>query len=212
MAKATGFRSARAAANTPTKAVTVKYSRAYLQKIMDETIGFSPAAKVQLTEADPVNDRAVLLSMCGQTQQRGDIALIRISPGLLSSPNMYRGGFGSTSWAIVKEMWYRSPQPGDQYCTGGATTGELCGWVTQQVGVNYTYADGEGARNIVIGTKTAPCLGSGDSGGPVYTVRSDGGIAAKGIISGGGVASQCRNEYTDIYQALYGFVGWLATG
>jgi hypothetical protein len=43
-------------------------------------------------------------------------------------------------------------------------------------------------------------------------VRSDGGIAAKGIISGGGVAAQCRNEYTDIYQALNGFVGWLATG
>jgi hypothetical protein len=322
-AKATGFRSARATA-APTRVVTVKHSRAYLQKIMDDTIGLTASAKVQLTQADPANDRAILwldaaptdsylralasrydpsaiavyvlqhpytdsplfgrngdsspfwggariytsanmactdafswtdgssnyysltaghcaaeggsvstpseamglinaceaswtygvgtVSMCGQTEQRGDIALIRITPGLLSSANMYRGGFGSTSWATVKEMWNRSPQPGDQYCTGGATTGELCGWVTQQVGVNYAYTNGEVARNIDIGTRTAPCLDSGDSGGPVYTVRSDGGIAAKGIISGGGVASQCRNEYTDIYQALYGFVGWLATG
>ncbi len=145
------------------------------------------------------------VSMCGQTALRGDIALIRISPGFFSSANMYRGGFGSTSWDPVKEMWNRSPQPGDQYCTGGATSGELCGWVTQQVGVNVTYSNGETARNIVYGTKGGTCLGSGDSGGPVYTVRSDSGIAAKGIISGGGGGSSCTNEYTDIYQALYGF-------
>src|SRR6202011_2763178 len=66
----------------------------------------------------------------GQNYYAGDIALIRLNSGRYSTGSMYRGGAGSSSSgaARVAEMWSRSPQSGDQYCTGGAYGGEICGW------------------------------------------------------------------------------------
>jgi hypothetical protein len=44
----------------------------------------------------------------------------------------------------------------------------------------------------------------------VYTVRPDGGIAAKGINSGGGfIGNHCWNYFTDIWLAWYGLPGTL---
>ena len=60
----------------------------------------------------------------------------------------------------------------------------MCRWQTTRAGVNVAYPNGEVGRNVDYGIKGGSCLGSGDSGGPIYTVRPDGGIAAKGILSG----------------------------
>ncbi|MDR1806826.1 MAG: S1 family peptidase [Propionibacteriaceae bacterium] len=109
-------------------------------------------------------------------------------------------------------MWYRSPSSGDQFCTGGARSGELCGWTVDQSNVNVTYDDGTVVQKITIGTKGTSGGGviAGDSGGPVYTVRSDGKVAAKGIISGSGSSWGAYKVYfTDIWDAYYGLPGYL---
>lgn len=143
----------------------------------------------------------------GQSTYRGDLALVTIEAGKNSSPYIYRE---STGYGLVKEMWYRSPVIGDQYCTGGYKSGELCGWYVTQAFVDYTYTDGTTARNITAGGKTGSCLIGGDSGGPTYTVRSDLGIAAKGIISG--IGGNCFNAFTDIWHAWYALPGTLKLG
>ncbi|MET3207025.1 hypothetical protein ABIB17_003961 [Arthrobacter sp. UYEF6] len=112
----------------------------------------------------------------GASDYSGDLSLIRLNGGLQSGTNIYVGGPGSGNALTVREMWSRSPQVGDQYCTGGAYSGELCGWVTQAARGNFTYSGGTVARNVSWGTKGGSCTAAGDSGGPVYTVRSDGGI------------------------------------
>jgi hypothetical protein len=113
---------------------------------------------------------------------------------------------------------------GDQYCTGGSTKGEVCGWSQNWGAAGNWYYDGTGetARRVWHGTKHGHCTAPGDSGGPVYTVRGDGGIAAKGIISGssgfggsdwytGSLESPCENVFTDIWDAYYGLPGYLQT-
>jgi hypothetical protein len=69
-------------------------------------------------------------------------------------------------------------------------------------------------------SKQGWCARHGDSGGPVYTVYSDGAVAAKGIISSGngggtdsygGLFDKCTMQYTDIYDAYYALPGSLKT-
>jgi hypothetical protein len=60
-------------------------------------------------------------------------------------------------------------------------------------------------------------MGLGDSGGSVFSVRSDGNITARGIISGGGTGSVVGVDVmssvysTDIWQVYYGLPGYLRT-
>ena len=161
--------------------------------------------------------------MTGQSTYRGDIALIRIDSGKSSAGVMYRGGPGSSQTALVKEMWSRSPQNGDYYCTGGASSGEQCNWAVESVGGNYYYHYPSGvteiARHVTVGRHYGYCIIPGDSGGPVYTVRSDGNVAAKGIVSGAYDGRSfadlflgdppCENVFTDIWDAYWGFPGVL---
>ena len=153
--------------------------------------------------------------LAGQNVYRGDLALISMSSGASSTYRMYTGGTSSNSSALVKEMWSRSPVAGDQFCTGGAYGGEVCGWKVDQVNVTVKYSTGETLRNGTRGSRSRIGGGvvQGDSGGPVYTVRTDGGIAAKGIISGAGsdVLSNLM-WFTDIWQAYWGLPGYLYTG
>lgn len=118
-------------------------------------------------------------------------------------------------------MWSRSPALGDQYCVGGKVTGELCGWKVNKVRYNQRYGNSKSkqwVRNINRGKKKGICTAKGDSGGPVYTVRGDGGIAAKGVHSGlggggsdnyGGTLDPCYEYFTDIWEAYRGLPGVL---
>jgi len=166
--------------------------------------------------------------LTGQSTYRGDISLITMSSGHASSGYIYRGDSASSSYAAVGEMWSRSPVSGDQFCTGGSQSGEICDWTVSNVGINHTYSDGQVLRNgVETSYKQGWCVRPGDSGGPVYTVRSDGKVAAKGIINGakgiingaggggsdyyGGLLDQCIMWFTDIYQPYYAFPGTLRT-
>jgi hypothetical protein len=156
----------------------------------------------------------------GQSVYRGDLALITLSSAGASNGRMYTGGPSSSTYATVKEMWSRSPANGDQFCTGGVVSGEVCGWTVSKF-VDHVYSNNEVLRHGVESkTKQGQCLIGGDSGGPVYTVRSDGAISAKGIVSGisgggadywGGLLDPCTMWFTDIYDAYYAFPGVLAT-
>jgi streptogrisin C len=124
--------------------------------------------------------------MTGETTNRGDLAMIRISSGQSSSSRIYRGGPGSTTAANVSGKWSRSPSQGDEYCTGGRVAGEVCGWKVKWAAAGNHFYNGsnETARRVWRGEKRGDCIQGGDSGGPVYTVNSSGAVAAKGIISG----------------------------
>jgi len=151
---------------------------------------------------------------------RGDIALVQVQSPKQVAGRIYRGGYNSSSSGPVKGMWSRQAATGDQYCSGGRVTGEQCGWSVTRVRFDIRYSTGEWARNINEGKKQAQCTKGGDSGGPVYTVRSDGGIVAKGIHTAGagggsdqwgGYLDPCYEYFTDIWQAYYGFPGVLRT-
>jgi hypothetical protein len=113
-------------------------------------------------------------------------------------------------------MWNRSPDVGDQYCTGGKATGEICGWQVIDDDVDVV-SSGVYMRHVVEGKlyDTNPSGGtqSGDSGGAVYTYRSDGTIAAKGVHSSHGyVFPGTHYQYfTDIWYAYQEFPGVLRT-
>jgi len=155
----------------------------------------------------------------GSTTYRGDLALVTMTASVQVPPRTFTGNSSSNTSVLVGEMWSRTPAVGDQYCTGGAVSGELCGWTITTVGTDYTVQNGYygnvytvTSRHVTAGTKAGSCAQNGDSGGPVYTVRPDGEIAAKGVINSGGTSgSTCTSLFTDIYDAYYGLPGTLAT-
>ncbi|HEX8347888.1 MAG TPA: hypothetical protein VF657_24615, partial [Actinoplanes sp.] len=101
--------------------------------------------------------------LTGQTTYRGDLALVQMATGRASGTRIFRGGVGSSTSAAIDSMWSRSPANGDQYCTGGRTTGEQCGWVVISVRINYTNSNGEVLRNVTQGRKQGQCTMGGDS-------------------------------------------------
>ncbi|WP_433830210.1 hypothetical protein ACQP2E_10255 [Actinoplanes sp. CA-015351] len=154
----------------------------------------------------------------GQSVYRGDMAVVPATSG--TAARIYRGNASSTTSAPVKSMWHRRSQAGDKFCTGGSFSGEICGWTVKSAGGNVK-SSGYWTRGIVMSkNKTGWCTRGGDSGGPVYTVNSDGSVAAKGINDGGGgggkdyyagALDQCHSFFTDIWDAYYGFPGRLKT-
>lgn len=131
----------------------------------------------------------------------GDLAVVTIDSGKSSSPWMYIGTSSSNTAAPVKEMWSSDPAYGDQFCTGGAQSGELCGWQVTSA-LTDVNRGGPIARNVTIGYKgSGTCMKSGDSGSPAYTVRPDNGIAAKGINGGAtnvGGTGNCQVDFTNL--------------
>ncbi|MCT9934034.1 S1 family peptidase [Planotetraspora sp. A-T 1434] len=156
----------------------------------------------------------------GQSSYHGDASLIKLGSGKTSTARIYVGSSTSASSRAVGAMWSRRADYGDQYCTGGSTAGELCGWKVSAIRINHKYSDGTVLKNGVRGYKHGQCTLGGDSGGPVYTVTSAGKVVAKGIHNGaagggsdhwGGAFDPCIEYFTDIWDAYLGFPGTLAT-
>ncbi|GGP14387.1 S1 family peptidase [Nonomuraea glycinis] len=63
----------------------------------------------------------------------------------------------------------------------------------------------ETVRWVQVGKKRGKCVIDGDSGGPVYTFRSDGSVVAKGVTSGSNadlktpVKDTCVHTFTDFH-------------
>lgn len=106
----------------------------------------------------------------GQSVYRGDVGLINVtsSSGYTTTPLIYTGPNGSSTTAVVKEMWYRSPAWDDNFCTGGYNSGEGCNWrVDNSAPIDHQYSNGEWIRRAWQGYKIGQCILGGDSGGPV---------------------------------------------
>lgn len=76
---------------------------------------------------------------------------------------------------------------GDYVCTDGAMSGEHCG-NTKITAVNVPVIDDEGITytlHQIYNSDGKFIMAEGDSGGPVYALRSDGRVSARGILSRG---------------------------
>jgi hypothetical protein len=144
----------------------------------------------------------------GESTYRGDLALSTAGSAL---GRIYSQGLNSTVYRLVAEMWFGAPTVGDQFCTGGSYSFELCGYAIQSVNdirTNYSTLDGT-LRNVTRGTKVGgTCPQNGDSGGPVYTVRWDSQVAAKGIMNAT-PPSGCGIDFTDMDLAYWHYPGVL---
>lgn len=137
---------------------------------------------------------------------RGDIGLVQMYTGRASSGRIYRYGPTSGVSSPVRLTWGRWSRPGDNFCTGGVTTGEICNWTVDAAGVWMWYIfDGitVWAKNVVEGYRSSGCMQDGDSGGSVFTLYQDG-VAAKGIMSGRADLGPlgCYIYFTDIQNAV----------
>lgn len=148
-----------------------------------------------------------------KTVYRGDVALIRNSPQS-SEGKIYTGGTTSSTSRYVAGMADYSPQPDDVVCTGGAATGEHCGFTIWDTNMDVRYIlDGWDvwARNVVEadGWWGGPCVDHGDSGGPVYRVLQSGKVDAVGVISGFSNVplAICHVYFTDIWVTYSGIPG-----
>lgn len=149
----------------------------------------------------------------GSTMYRGDVALIKLAPNRSVSPHIWRGDENGSTTSVVKLVWQRWSEPGDHYYVGGRTTGDTGTYEVERLIEWHIYSDNEGVlRGAVEGGKSGDCHDGGDSGGPVFTLY-DGGVAAKGIHSGGGeFFGDCIEFFTDIQHPIQQLPGgvWAA--
>lgn len=150
----------------------------------------------------------------GEGVYRGDLALSTATSAL---GRIYSQGLDSTVVRLVAEMWFGAPTPGDQFCTGGSYSFEVCGWWVpnpNDVRNNWNTNEGTLLRATRGYKPNGQCILGGDSGGPVYTIRWDSQVAAKGIISsmfqGPPWDPFCEVYFTDMDLAYWYFPGVLA--
>ncbi|MEW1721446.1 DNRLRE domain-containing protein [Streptomyces sp. NPDC093109] len=160
---------------------------------------------------DNWNNSTGSVKLSGQKYWSGDLSLMEVYSNKYSvSAKIFKGGTSSKSTRRVDGRWTTRSKKGQKLCTGGARSGEVCGWKVTETKANVKY-DKTVAKNVTVATKTSgKCVISGDSGGPVYTVKKNGRAQAKGIISGAGCVNllgykdcdgwfdKCRVIFTDI--------------
>ncbi|MEU5790685.1 S1 family peptidase [Micromonospora purpureochromogenes] len=109
-----------------------------------------------------------------------DTLMIRVAAG----GRIYTGPYNAaTSIGVGGAV---SDYVGNYVCTGGASSGEHCSIrvsvVNQFINVGYVIGPVTQANHVTAGACAAA---PGDSGGPVYSYRSDGRVDARGTISAG---------------------------
>ncbi|MFF5075688.1 S1 family peptidase [Actinoplanes sp. NPDC000266] len=140
----------------------------------------------------------------GSAYYRGDIGLIEVKPAYSVQPYVWRS---NTSYTTVRSKWSRWAALGDEYCAAGFASGEICGYSVLLTGINFDYWNMGEIRNAVQGQRWGNCNSAGDSGGPVYTIRSDGTAVPKGVHSGSTINGPCIEFFTDIWHAYNAFPG-----
>jgi hypothetical protein len=164
------------------------------------------------------------VALPGQTTLLGDLSLIKMGYDLDGDGDKENSGYyinrgaGINSGVNANEPaiinGYATMGVGQSYCSGGSRTGELCGWVVQDTSMDWTYSDGTVVRNASWARKTSgACQNPGDSGGPVYSVNSNGTVKVRGVLSGGSIggsgssSSPCNLVYSDLLLAIYAWGG-----
>ncbi|MFF0850905.1 hypothetical protein ACFYVM_07585 [Streptomyces sp. NPDC003280] len=128
------------------------------------------------------------MKLSGQNYYSGDLTLIKVRENSYNvSARIYQ--HDSVMRRVDNRFTTRSSK-GQKFCTGGARSSEVCGWKVTETSKRFKYSNGDVVHNMTVGQKNSgSCVISGDSGGPVYTVKSNGHVNAKGIISGAGCDS-----------------------
>ncbi|TWP49104.1 hypothetical protein FKR81_25895 [Lentzea tibetensis] len=161
--------------------------------------------------ADNWNNTTGSVKWHGQSYYSGDVSTIKMAAGKASSHRVYRGGRNSGQSRAVTDKWRSRSGSGDRYCVSGQVTGEMCGWKVISTNVTVRYGSGAVLRNATEGHRDGNCTRGGDSGAPIYTVRGDGGVAAKGVLSGGSynTSGSCWDYFTDTSLAEKALAGVL---
>jgi hypothetical protein len=137
----------------------------------------------------------------GEGYYSGDLSTIKLTE--TSAGRVYKGSStSSSSRAVTSRLTFRS-LVGDTYCVSGQVTGEMCGYKVINNYINVRYSDGTVLRNAAEGYRYGTCTRGGDSGAPIYNIKSDGTVRARGILSGGStnLSGNCYDYFTDIYLA-----------
>jgi len=160
--------------------------------------------------ADNWNNSTGSVKWNGQSYYSGDVSTIKMSSGKASSYRVYRGGPNSSDSRAVTDKWRNRSGNGDRYCVSGQKTGEMCGWKVISTHVTVRFGS-RVLRNATEGHRNGTCTRGGDSGAPIYTIRSDGGAAAKGVLSGGSTntSGSCWDYFTDTSLAEKALAGVL---
>lgn len=176
---------------------------------LNETISNATGTMGKVT-ADNWNNSKGSVKWNGQSYYSGDASTIKMAAGKASSTLVYKGGPNSNSYRVVTDKWGPSGN-GDRYCVSGKVTGEMCGFKVIAANITHKYSDGTVLRNMHKTYRRGNCTRGGDSGAPIYTIRSDGSIAAKGVLSGGSsnTSGDCYDYFTDTYLAEKAFAGVL---
>ncbi|NBE82515.1 S1 family peptidase [Micromonospora rubida] len=158
---------------------------------------YAPSATLGTVSADNWNNTTGSVKVNGKSYYSGDASTIKLTK--YSAGRVYKGSTtSSTSRAVTSRMTRRS-YVGDTYCVSGQVTGEMCGFRVQATYVTVRYSDGSTLRNAMEGYRNGKCTRGGDSGAPIYNIKSNGSVTARGILSGGSTntSGNCYDYFTD---------------
>jgi len=94
---------------------------------------------------------------------------------------MFTGAWNNTSGSKKKVAGFRDVSLNDTVCTSGGNSGEHCDIKVNDM--TYWWNDGDGGFDTISGYRSVGiAVAQGDSGGPVFTSRSDGRVGAVGMI------------------------------
>ncbi|GGN40011.1 hypothetical protein GCM10011578_087130 [Streptomyces fuscichromogenes] len=153
--------------------------------------GYLDSWNPELTFADVAydnwNNSKGSVKIAGKSYYSGDLVIGKVYENKYNvSARIYKGGPNGSQTRRVQNRWTTRSKVGQQFCSGGSTTGEVCGWKVTSGKLTIKYSDGTVIKNATRGKKNSgTCDYPGDSGGPVYTVLKNGHVYAKGVISGG---------------------------
>ncbi len=162
----------------------------YADGYMDswDRTGTDDSVTVGFVDVDNYANGRGSVKLHGQNYYSGDLSLIEVIENRYNvSARIYQ--HDSVMRRVDNRFTTRSSK-GQKFCTGGGRSSEVCGWKVTETKKRFKYGNGDVAHNLTVGQKNSgACIISGDSGGPVYTVKSNGHVNAKGIISGAGCKS-----------------------
>ncbi|MEV0805340.1 S1 family peptidase [Micromonospora sp. NPDC050200] len=162
--------------------------------------------------ADNWNNTTGSVKVNGKAYYSGDASTIKLTQ--TSYGRVYKGSSTSTSSRAVTGRMGRRSSVGDTYCVSGQVTGEMCGFHVHSTYVTVRYTDGATLRNAMEGYRYGNCTRGGDSGAPIYNIKSDGTVTARGILSGGSTntSGHCYDYFTDTYLAELALPGIIKLG
>lgn len=108
-------------------------------------------------------------------------------------PNFDAASIRTDTWSGVyvlnEDIWnnYRSAQwtrNGMNICQSGYTSNQICDLTVTADNTTWNYGDGIIRHGAIACRPSGPGARGGDSGGPVYSFRSDGLLDSRGIVSG----------------------------